>query len=108
MKALITRTLPSLTISCPDGAHNTSGPGHRYGEDTMDAKKSSKVFRGTQDPHPHACYEGWIYMTYTAYGDTVGDEVERIEAIPCRRCAEKGAPSARLVVATEGRGAHVR
>jgi hypothetical protein len=28
-------------------------------------------------------------MTYTVFGEEVGDEVERTEAIPCRRCAER-------------------
>jgi hypothetical protein len=27
-------------------------------------------------------------MTYTAFDEEVGDEVERIEAVRCRRCAE--------------------
>jgi hypothetical protein len=27
-------------------------------------------------------------MTYTAFDEEVGDEVERIEALPCRRCYE--------------------
>jgi hypothetical protein len=42
-----------------------------------------------QDTHPHACTEGLVYLTYTAYDDEVGEEVERIESIPCRRCAEE-------------------
>ena len=28
-------------------------------------------------------------MTYTVFDDAVGEEVERIETIPCRRCAEE-------------------
>jgi hypothetical protein len=54
-------------------------------EDTVDVGESSSVFRGAGDTHPHACYEGWIFMTYTAFDETVGEEVERIEVIPCRR-----------------------
>jgi hypothetical protein len=54
----------------------------------VDTKESS-VWRGNGEPHPHACYSGWIYLTYTAFDETVGDEVEKIEAIPCRRCAEE-------------------
>jgi len=38
---------------------------------------------------PHACSEGIVFLTYTAFDETVGDEVEKIEAIPCRRCAMK-------------------
>ena len=55
----------------------------------MDTTESS-VFRPTEDgedTHPHACYEGLVFLTYTAFDEEVGNEVEKIEAIPCRRCA---------------------
>jgi hypothetical protein len=55
----------------------------------MDTAESS-VFRPTEDgedTHPHACYEGLVFLTYTAFDEEVGNEVEKIEAIPCRRCA---------------------
>ena len=59
----------------------------------MDTKKSS-VYRPTeenQDTHPHACYDGVVYLTYTSLDEAVGDEVERLEVVPCRRCSqEKG------------------
>jgi hypothetical protein len=58
-------------------------------EITVDTQKSS-VFRPTEDSedsHSHACYDGVVYMIYTVFDEEVGDEVERIEAIPCRRCA---------------------
>ena len=51
----------------------------------------SSVFRPSavsEDTHPHACSEGVVYLTYTAYDEEVGGEVEKIEAIPCRRCAD--------------------
>jgi hypothetical protein len=38
--------------------------------------------------HPHACLNGYIYLGYTVF-DEEGEEVERIEALPCRRCAEQ-------------------
>jgi hypothetical protein len=50
----------------------------------VDTAKSS-VWREDRDPHPHACYEGLIYLTYTTLDESVGEEVERIEVIPCRR-----------------------
>ena len=28
-------------------------------------------------------------LTYTAHDEETGDEVERVEALPCRRCAEE-------------------
>ena len=53
----------------------------------MDIAKFS-VRREQGNPDPHACYDGWIYLTYTAYDESVGDEVERMEVILCRRFAE--------------------
>ena len=37
--------------------------------------------------HPHACMGGYVYLGYTAIDEETGEEVERIEALPCRRCA---------------------
>jgi len=57
---------------------------------TVDTKESS-VFRPSEpseDTHPHACTDGLVFLTYTAYDEDLGDEVERLEVIPCRRCAD--------------------
>jgi hypothetical protein len=56
----------------------------------MDTPESS-VFRPTsaeQDTHPHACTEGLVYLTYVVFDEEIGDEVERLDVVPCRRCAE--------------------
>ncbi len=55
----------------------------------MDTTESS-VYRpeAGEDTHPHACVNSVVYLTYTAFDESVGDEVERIEALPCRRCAD--------------------
>jgi hypothetical protein len=56
----------------------------------VDTKESS-VFRPNEtekDHHPHACCDGLVFLTYTVFDEEVGDEVERIEAVPCRRCAD--------------------
>jgi hypothetical protein len=56
----------------------------------VDAKESS-VFRSSEaseDHHPHACTDGLVFLTYTAYDEAVGEEVERLEVVPCRRCAD--------------------
>ena len=56
----------------------------------MDAKVSS-VFRpsaASEDHHPHACTDGLVFLTYTDFEEAVGEEVERLEVVPCRRCAE--------------------
>jgi len=58
----------------------------------MDTQKST-VYRPTaeeQDHHPHACYGGLVHLTYVTFDEEIGDEVEHIEVIPCRRCAETG------------------
>jgi hypothetical protein len=52
----------------------------------MDMAKSS-VFRPNEvddDPHPHACTGGLVFLilSYTVFDEAVGDEVERIEAVP--------------------------
>ena len=39
--------------------------------------------------HPHACMNGYVYLGYTAVDEETGEEVERVEALPCRRCAEE-------------------
>jgi hypothetical protein len=60
-------------------------------EVTVDSVKSSSVFRPSEDEedtHPHACTEGFVFLTYTILDEEVGEKAERIEAILCRRCAE--------------------
>jgi hypothetical protein len=57
----------------------------------MDTQKST-VFRpeAGEDSHPHSCTDGIVFLTYTVFDPEIGDEVERIEAVPCRRCYEEG------------------
>jgi hypothetical protein len=38
--------------------------------------------------HPHACLNGYVYLGYTAVDEETGEETERVEALPCRRCIE--------------------
>jgi hypothetical protein len=60
------------------------------GRSPVDTQKSTVYRLGPEerDTHPHACTDGLVYLTYTAYDEEVGDEVERLELVPCRRCAE--------------------
>jgi hypothetical protein len=56
----------------------------------MDTAESS-VFRpseASEDTHPHACTDGLVFLTYTVFDEAVGEEVERLEVVPCRRCAD--------------------
>jgi hypothetical protein len=37
---------------------------------------------------PHACTDGLVFLTYTVFDEAVGEEVERLEVLPCRRCTD--------------------
>jgi hypothetical protein len=70
---------------------HTPGPGPQKGwHATVDSKESS-VFRpskASEDHRPHACTDGMVFLTYTVFDEAVGEEVERPEVVPCRRCAD--------------------
>jgi hypothetical protein len=34
------------------------------------------------------CLSGYVYLRYTAVDQETGEEVERVEALPCRCCAD--------------------
>jgi hypothetical protein len=56
----------------------------------MDTRESSapNAHPSTGDhEHPHACLEGVVYIGRLVVGED-GEEVEVIEAVPCRRCAD--------------------
>jgi hypothetical protein len=58
----------------------------------MDARESTAhpAHPSTEvQDHPHACLKGYVYLSYTASDEQTGEEVERIEVLPCRRCAEE-------------------
>jgi hypothetical protein len=38
---------------------------------------------------PHACNDGVVYIGHLVEDPGTGEEVEVIEAVPCRRCAEE-------------------
>jgi hypothetical protein len=73
----------------PRRCSNTPEPGPQKGLETVDTRESS-VFRpreATEDHHPHACTDGVVFLTYTVFDEAVDEEVERLEVVPCRRCA---------------------
>ena len=56
----------------------------------MNESTAHPAHPSTEDQHhPHACLNGYIYLSYTAFDEQTGEEIERIEALPCRRCAEE-------------------
>jgi hypothetical protein len=56
----------------------------------MTAEKSSVFCPDSteEDTHPHACTEGLVFLTYVVFDEEIGDEVERLEIVPCRRCTD--------------------
>jgi hypothetical protein len=38
---------------------------------------------------PHACTDGVVYLGHLVEDPGTGEEVEVLEAVPCRRCAEE-------------------
>jgi hypothetical protein len=55
----------------------------------MGTQKSTVWREQEKDHHPHACTDGLVFRSYTVHDEDVGEEVERLEVIPCRRCAAK-------------------
>ena len=82
-------TLRSLAKEMLRRGCSLSEPAHRERGLTVDkASIDYGEYREAQD-HPHACMDGYVYLGYTAIDEETGDEVERVEALPCRRCAEE-------------------
>ena len=70
---------------------HTPGPGPQKGWHASVDSKESSVFRpreAGEDHHPRACTDGLVFLTYTVFDGAVGEEVERLEVVPCRRCAD--------------------
>jgi hypothetical protein len=62
----------------------------RIHDDTLDAHYSGlerlRPHPSTEES-PHVCYDGLVFIGHLV-ADEDGEEVEVIEAVPCRRCAE--------------------
>jgi hypothetical protein len=56
--------------------------------DTRESSASAHPATEEQD-HPHACLNGYVYLGYTTVDEETGEEIARVEALPCRRCAEE-------------------
>ncbi len=54
------------------------------GPDTVD-ERSVEYGDVREQDHPHACWDGYVYLGYTGE-----DGEEQIEKLPCRRCVEEG------------------
>jgi hypothetical protein len=75
----------------PRWSWRSTGPGQPAEEAAVNNSTAPEPHppTGEQD-HPHACLDGYVYLGYTAVDEETGEEVERVEALPCRRCAEAG------------------
>ncbi len=55
----------------------------------MDTRESSAPAPLTTEEVPHGCYRGVVFIGHLIEdSEATGEEVEVIEAVPCRRCAE--------------------
>jgi hypothetical protein len=59
----------------------TSRPGPQKGDFTVDKASIDYGDARREQDHPHACWDGYVYLGYT---DEAGEE--QIEKLPCRRC----------------------
>jgi len=55
---------------------------HREADDTLDTHYS-----GLERLRPHGCMDGIVFIGHLVE-DESGEEVEVIDAVPCRRCAK--------------------
>jgi hypothetical protein len=77
---------PQVLATPRDPAHRT----WRFTVDEPTISPAGDPFHAAphDQDHPHACLNGYIYLGYTAVDEETGEEVERVEALPCRRCAD--------------------
>ena len=67
-----------------DVNESTAHPAHPSTEDHDDPVEAHYASL----ERPHACYEGVVYIGHLVVGED-GEEFEVMEAVPCRRCAER-------------------
>jgi hypothetical protein len=48
---------------------------------------SAPAHPSPEEETPHRCYGGWVYLGHLVEGED-GEEVEVVEAVPCRRCSD--------------------
>jgi len=50
--------------------------------------ESSAPAHPSTDESPHVCTDGVVYIGHLVEDPGTGEEVEVVEAVPCRRCAD--------------------
>jgi hypothetical protein len=63
---------------------STAHPAHPSTEDHEDSVEAH--YSGLERLRPHACLDGVVYLGHLVEDPGTGDEVEVIEAVPCRLC----------------------
>jgi hypothetical protein len=63
----------------------SSAPAHPSTEDHDDTVEAH--YSGLERLRPHACMNGTVFVGHLVVGDE-DEEVEIVEAVPCRRCAD--------------------
>jgi hypothetical protein len=91
---VIQSRIRSVNIKAPAEGLISRRRGPQKGLETVDALTISPAgdpFHAAPDDrdHPHACLNGYVYLDYTVFDEETGEEVERVEALPCRRCVEE-------------------
>jgi hypothetical protein len=69
-----------------DTAESSAPHAHPSTEDHDDTVEAH--YSGLERLRPHACTDGLVFLTYTVFDEAVGEEVERLEVVPCCRCAD--------------------
>jgi hypothetical protein len=67
---------------------STAHPAHPSTEDHADTVEAHYACL----ERPHACYDGVVYIGHLVEDPGTGEEVEVIEAVPCRKCADSREP----------------
>jgi hypothetical protein len=49
-------------------------------------ESSAPAHPPTEEETPHGCIDGVVYIGHMVEDSETGDEVEVVEAVPCRRC----------------------
>jgi len=78
-----TERIGTLAVDTRESSAPYAYPSTDEHDDTVEAHYSS-----LERLRPHACCEGVVYIGHLVVADG-GEEVERVEALPCRRCAER-------------------
>jgi hypothetical protein len=76
------RKVGTPAVDTPESSVPHAHPPTEDQDDTVEAHYSA-----LERLRLHACYQGVVYIGHVVENPGTGEEVEVIEAVPCRRCA---------------------